>query len=174
MRDFVAVFDNAPLGPAPWMKKAAEAAGLFFVDQDAIARVLSEDPGFQKAMLSPKVKSFSNPHQHPSLAEYYQAALDKLAPNEPKLALHGWGWLVFAEKVHAVVFDFAGFEAEKKKLEKTRQLKPAQAAEHFEKAKNVLRDQAKKKVFPNRIIELDATANDEAKAKRVIEFLGSL
>lgn len=174
MKPLVVVFDNSPLGAAPWMTKTAQALGLHFVDQESLGKVLAESETLQQAILSPQVKRFANPHQHPGLSTYYQAALKKLAPDKERIALHGWGWLVFAERVHACVLDFSGFEAERKALEKNRSLKPAQIAENLEKAKAIVRDQAKQRVYPDSVLELPMGASDADKEAKAMAFLRPL
>ncbi len=168
---FVLVMDNVPLEFAPWMRDITKIARLKLVDNDLIVKKLSEKPAFQKALLdNPLIRNFQNPH--PSLAPHYREALNDLKPGD-RIAFDGWGWLVFAEKVDACVFDFSGLEAEKKKPTYAK-TPPKQVDAHFEKVKDTLRQAAKKVLQESKILELPAGLTDPQKKAKVQEFLKRL
>ena len=177
MKSFLAVIDRAPLGPAPWMERAAAACKLHFVHPDPITAHLAKNEAFRKALLSPEVKTFRNPHEAPQLAPFYREALEALTANEPRVLVYGWGWLVFAEKVHACVLDFSGFdaEAEKIKARPPEGMKPKQIDAQFEEAKWVVRNHAKKAgLGPDRLLELRGAADDAEKQVQATTFLSAL
>jgi hypothetical protein len=154
MKSFVAVFDNAPLGVSPWMRAAAKAGGLTLVSQEEVGRWLAEQPGFREALEDPRIKNFSQPH--PSLTPYYREALATKV-RQPRVALQGWGWLVFAERVDVCVLDFSG-------LEQHRQAGVARVGQKR------MDDESKKRVAPERLLPLQALSEQE-KTERVVRLL---
>lgn len=165
MKSFVAVFDNAPLGVVPWMQEAAKAGGLTLVNQEDVGRWLSEEPGFGKALMDPKIKNFSNPD--PSLSPYYRKVLETKVP-AAKVALHGWGWLVYSERVDVVILDSDGLqqarEAGAERVGKKR------IDEEFIKVKTYLLNEAKKRTSPDRILQLQALSEKE-KLEQSVRFI---
>ncbi|MDY7231585.1 hypothetical protein [Hyalangium rubrum] len=169
MKSFVAVFDCAPLGVLPWMEAAAKAGGLTLVQQDDVGKWLSEDPEFRKAIMAPNIKSFSNPD--PSLTPYYLKVLETKVP-EPKVALHGWGWLVFAEKVDLCILDYAGLEQQRKKsVEGVAQKK---MDDEFFKVKSYLFAEAKKRLPADRILQLQGFSSEKEKQELAVQFVQKL
>ena len=169
MKSFVAVFDNAPLGVTPWMEAAAKAGGLTLVNQDDMGKWLSEDPDFRKALLSDDIKSFTNPD--PRLSPFYRKTLEaKVA--DPKVALHGWGWLVFAERVDLVILDATGLEEHRK--QSVQGVTQKRMDDEFLKVKAYLASEAKKRVAPDRILQLQAFSPAKEKEELAVQFVKRL
>jgi hypothetical protein len=169
MKSFVAVFDNAPLGVAPWMEAAAKAGGLTLVQQDDMGKWLSEDPEFRKAILAEDIKSFSNPD--PRLSPFYRKTLEEKVP-DPKVALHGWGWLVFAESVDLCILDYAGLEEHRTKS--VPGVSQKKMDDEFLKVKAYLFAEAKKRLAPDRILQLQAFSPAQEKEELAVQFVKRL
>ena len=165
MKSFVAVFDNAPLGLVPWMQEAAKAGGLTLVGQDAVGTWLSQEPGFGKALMDPKIKNFSNPD--PSLTPYYCKVLDTHVP-DAKVALHGWGWLVYSERVDVVILDSDGLDQARQSA--AERVGKKRADDEFLTVKTYLLNEAKKRVPADRILQLQGLTEKE-KGDQAVRFL---
>jgi hypothetical protein len=169
MKSFVAVFDNAPLGVAPWMEAAAKAGGLTLVTQDDMGKWLAEDEEFRKAIMAPNIKSFSNPD--PSLTPFYRKTLEAKVP-DAKVALHGWGWLVFAERVDLVILDATGLEEHRK--QSIQGVNQKRMDDEFLKVKAYLSSEAKKRVSPDRILQIQAFSPPMEKLDLAVQFVKKL
>lgn len=165
MKSFVAVFDNAPLGVTPWMREAAKAGGLALVDQEDVGRWLAEQPEFGKAVMDPKIKNFSNPD--PSLAPYYLQVLDTKVP-EARVALQGWGWLVYSPRVDVVILDTEGLEQARQSA--AERVGKKRAEDEFLKVKTFMLNEAKKRVPMDRILQLQGLAPRE-KGEHALRFM---
>lgn len=158
MGRIVVVLDNSPSKTAPWMRAAAGAARLALVDNEAVAAAIG--PEGEKAILSPDNPGLGSPTE--ALAPHYRRALETVAAGQERLALDGWGWLVYARPVDACILDFAGWNVE-------------QTARRAEPIKAAIREKAKAAVrSPERILELPVGASDAEKAELASAFLRAI
>lgn len=108
---FYALFDCSPSDPPDWVKKACQEAGLFWVDNDAVATVMSKDPEAQKAILE-LGQGF---RENEAMAPYYSAALEKLAAGHDRLAVYSVSWFLYGVRPAVAILDFQPLEDEVKK-----------------------------------------------------------
>ena len=114
MNRFIVLFDASPINePTPWMRQAAAQADLHLILQDDIARAISEDPKAREAL--PKMNTVGADAR---LAPYYQAALEKLAKDKPRVALHSATWTLYGVKPDALVYSFDQMQDERPKAQK--------------------------------------------------------
>ncbi|WNG51251.1 hypothetical protein F0U60_49300 [Archangium minus] len=169
MKRFVIVFDNEPAEAAPWMASACSAAGLTFVDNDAITDVVSDNKDAQKLMLQGGLP----PGENPKLAPFYKAALDKVAADKPRVGLYSASWLLYLGQADGCVLDFSGLEEQRKKglasgvPQKT-------ADEYVAKYSAQLQERARKVLPADRILVLPANEKDAKKAELAAAFIKKL
>src|SRR3954466_3750971 len=108
---FVALFDCSPADPPPWIKAACQEAGLFFVDNDAVADQMSKSPEAQKAIL----ELGQGLRENEAMAPHYSAALEKVVKGHDRLGVYSVSWFLYGVRPSAAVLDFQPLEDEVKK-----------------------------------------------------------
>jgi hypothetical protein len=106
---FFALFDCSPADAPDWVKRACQEVGLFWVDNDAVATVMSKDPEAQKAM---REQGF---RENPALAPHYSAALEKLSAGHDRLAVYSVSWFLYGVRPAVAILDFQPLEEEVQK-----------------------------------------------------------
>nr|QKW93738.1 hypothetical protein [Vitiosangium cumulatum] len=169
MKRFVIVFDNEPAEAAPWMARACSASGLTFVDNDAIADVISDNKDAQKLLLEGGLP----PGENPRLAPFYKAALDKVAAGKERLGLSSASWLLYLGQADGCVLDFAGLEEQRKKGLASGVAKKV-ADEYVAKYSAQLQERARKVLPAERILVVPAHESDAKKAELAAAFIKKL
>lgn len=164
----IVVFDASPRNdPTPWMKKACQRAGVFLVDINAVADLLSKDPDAQKLLVS---RGPTGPD--PSLARHYLAALDKLAAGKAKVAVHSVVWVDYGVAAEGAVLDFDNLELERPRSEKLGVSKEAYDA-LVAQARAKMESRVAR-LAPDCVLRLPAKTDDARKAELAAAHLTKL
>jgi len=159
MNRFVVVFDNAPADNAPWIAKACAAARLRFVDDDPITTEVGKDAE-ARAVLEKRPLDGS---PFPAAGPYFNKALEKVAPKDARVALHGVRWLIYGQKAAAAIIDMDPLEAEAKKGRAAGMVE-ADVKKYLDTYGKTMQDTARKYLPADRILVLPKGATDEQKA----------
>ena len=169
MKRFIVVFDNEPSDPAPWVAKAASAAGLFLVDNDAISTEISKIPEAQKALL----ESGLPPGERAELAPFYKKALEKVAADKQRIGVYSTSWLLYLGEADGCVLDFSGLE-EQRRIGLASGMKQKDVDDYVSKYSKQLEDRARKHLAANRVLVVPAKESDARKAELATDFIKKL
>lgn len=163
----VIVLDNPPLQQDGWADEVFSLAKFPRVDNDAIARQMSQDAEAKPALL----QYAGNPVAHAEqLAPHYKRALDALHGKEPRVGLYGTAWVVYTQPVDAVVVDWS-------EVDKRAKAPSAQdgSGEYFrQQSQAFVRDRLKQHVKPDRVLELPLGLSQKEKVEKALAFLKKL
>lgn len=162
----IVVFDNTPLDTADWMRRAAERASLSFVENAAIGLEMAHSAEARQALLEQTAPSGPDD----PVAKHYRAVLRSALAGRDRVALDGWGWLLYAENVSAAVLDFSGIDAHARKL----RVPAERQIEHAERLKETIRGHARRVLPPGAVLELPAGATDAQKEEAAVAFVAGL
>lgn len=162
MDRFAVIFDNAPAEGAPWIEKACALAKLKFVPNDPITTAVGEDAEAREVMQK-------RPHDYltpfPEIGPYFQKALDKVAPKDARVGLHGVNWLTYGTKAAAAVIDLDPLEAEMERGRKNKKVREEDVKKYGEMFGTRMQDTAKKALGSDRVLVLPKGTPDEKKAE---------
>lgn len=165
MDRFTVVFDASPINePTAWMKQAATQAQLTLILQDDIARAISEDPEARKVL--PNLDTVGADAR---MTPFYQAALEKLAKGQQRIALHSVTWLAYGLKPDAVIYSFDQMQNERAKAHKLG-MSDQNYDYYVEQAKQLVRGFLAK-APADRLLEVSGT--DAQKATSAVAFIRS-
>ena len=153
----------------PLLSKRARTCaetGLFLVDNDAIADVVSDDETARKIIESSQQVMGVNLQ----LVPYYRKALEKVAAGKEQRALVRSNWLEYAETKDACILDFDPLEAEAQKGMKGG-ISERDAAAYVQTYTDRITALARKHLAPERILQLPRGATDAKKAELAIPFV---
>lgn len=163
----VIVLDNPPLDRDAWTDEVFALTHHPRVDNEAIAREMSQDPEAKSALL----KYAGNPVLHAEqLAPHYKRALDKLHGKDPRLGLYGTAWVVYTRPVDAVVLDWS--EVEKRANDPKA---PNGQGEMFRKQSHTfIKGRLEANVKADRVLELPPGLSQKDKVEKTVAFLKKL
>lgn len=161
MNRFAVIFDNAPAEGAPWIERACALAKIKFVSNDPITTAIGEDAEARKVM-EKRPLDYVTPF--PQIGPYFQKALDKVAPKDTRVGLHGVNWLTYGTKAAAAIIDLDPLEAE---MEKGRKggMKEEDVKKYGEMFGTRMQEMAKKALGSDRVLVLPKGTPDAKKAE---------
>ena len=104
------------------------------------------------------------------VAQHYRAVLRSAIAGRERVALDGWGWLLYAEGVSGAILDFSGLDAHVR----TMRVPVDRQLEHGRRLKDAIRGHARRVLAPAAVLELPGGASDEQKAEAAVAFVAGL